>query len=117
MRANVSTIHGKKPIGHYDEVTKTYTKWIENKHRLWKAQGAICIDRAYIDEVWPQCEIVEVLNKTTGIRYRATVDTVRQYTWTDENGNLHQDRWGEQYALPLRYWAEQQIVPEQKRLL
>jgi hypothetical protein len=117
MRASVSTINGKKPIGHYDRATKTYSKWIEDKHRLWKAGGAICIDRAYLDEVWPQCEFVEVLNKTTGVRYVTSVFTIRKHTWTDPSGHLHQDRWGEQYALQPKYWAEQRILPEQKRLL
>jgi hypothetical protein len=110
MRRSVRTINGKKPIGHYEEATKTYTKWIEDKHRLWKAQGAICIDRVYLDEFWPECQTVEVLNKTSGVRYVASVDTIRQYTWTDGNGHLHQDRWGEQYALQPRYWAEQRMT-------
>ena len=109
MRASVSTINGKKPIGSYDPVTKIYSKWIQNKHRLWKAGGAICIDKAYIDDIWPDCEVVKVVNKTSMVEYTTTTDMLRRLSWTDDAGRLHQERWGEQYALDVKYWIERRL--------
>ena len=104
MRSSVNTINGKKPIGRYDPITATYSKYVQDSHRLWKAGGAFTVDKAYLDDIWPECQWVEVYNQTKQITYRSSVDRIRELTWRDGSGNLHQDRWGEQYALPFMYW-------------
>ena len=106
MKAHVRTINGKKPIGEYDPGTKTYSKWVYQSHRLWKAGGAFTIDRSYLDEVWPECEWVIVWNKTDRKAYVAPTWLIREKSWRDESGSLHNTSWGEHYALPFMYWNE-----------
>ena len=106
MRSSINTINGRKPIGDYNPITATYSKYVKDSHRLWKAGGAYTVDKAYLDDIWPECQSVEVYNQTKNITYFASVDKIREHTWRDSNGNLHQDRWGEQYALPFMYWVE-----------
>ena len=106
MKAQVTTINGKKPIGEYDAQTKTYTKWVYQSHRLWKASGAFTVDKAYIDEIWPDCERVLIWNKTNRKSYSAPTWLIREKTWRDESGDLHTTLWGEHYALPFMYWNE-----------
>ena len=106
MRSSINTINGKKAIGEYDPATATYSKYVRDSHRLWKAGGAFTVDKAYLDDIWPECEWVEVYNQTSRVMYRSSVNRIRELTWRDGSGNLHQDRWGEQYALPFMYWSE-----------
>ena len=106
MKAHVLTVNGKKPIGEYDPVSKTYTKWVYQSHRLWKAAGAFTVDKAYIDDVWPDCETVLIWNKTNRKAYTASTSLIREKTWRDASGNLHTTTWGEHYALPFMYWSE-----------
>jgi hypothetical protein len=106
MRKSVETINGRKPIGAYDAVSRTYSKWVKTSHRLWKAGGAFTIDAVYLDDIWPTCEWVEVYNQTNERTYRASVDLIRGKTWRDASGSLHRDRYGDQYALPGKYWRE-----------
>ena len=109
MRKSISTINGAKPIGNYNPETKIYSKWIQKKHRLWKIGGAITVDKAYIDDIWPDCEVVKVVNKTSMVEYTTTTDMLRRLSWTDDAGRLHQERWGEQYALDVKYWIERSL--------
>ena len=106
MKAQVTTINGKKPIGDYDPQSKTYTKWVYQSHRLWKAGGAFTVDKTYIDDVWPDCERVLIWNRTNRKSYVAPTWLIRDKTWKDESGSLHSTLWGEQYALPFMYWSE-----------
>lgn len=106
MRSNVATINGKKPIGHYDPIGQVYKKWALTSHRLWKAGGAWTVDAAYLDEIWPACQTVEIYCQTDDITYYATVKRIRESTWRQPDGSLHQDRFGKQYALPFRYWRK-----------
>jgi len=106
MKRSIETINGKKPIGDYDPISKTYSKWVKTSHRLWKAGGAFTIDAVYLDDVWPDCKWVEVYNQTNQRTYRASVDLIKSKTWRDQWGSLHRDRYGDQYALPSRYWEE-----------
>ena len=106
MKSNVATINGRKPIGSYDPITQTYSKWALTSHRLWKAGGAWTVDTAYLDEIWPDCLTVEIYCQTDDTVYVASVKSIRASTWRQRDGSLHQDRFGEQYALPFQYWRK-----------
>ena len=106
MKAQVSTINGKKPIGEYNPQTKTYSKWVFQYHRLWKAGGAFTVDKSYLDDIWPDCEWVLVRNRTAKKSYVAPTSLIREKSWRDESGNLHSMLGGEHYALPFMYWNE-----------
>ena len=106
MRSNVATINGRKPIGSYDPITQTYKKWALTSHRLWKAGGAFTVDAVYLNVIWPDCQWVEIYCQTDDTTYYATVKRIRESTWRQPNGDLHEDRFGSQYALPSQYWRK-----------
>ena len=109
MRSSVSTIHGRKPIGQYDPMTRTYSKWVLTSHRLWKAGGAWTVDAMYLNTTWPDCEWVEIYCQTDDTTYYATVKRIRESTWRQPDGSLHEDRFGSQYALPFQYWRKKGV--------
>tara|TARA_R100001530_G_scaffold117372_2_gene84505 strand:- start:788 stop:1117 length:330 start_codon:yes stop_codon:yes gene_type:complete len=99
-----------KPIGEYDPQSKTYTKWVYQSHRLWKAGGAFTVDKMYLDEYYPECEWVMIWERTHSKSYIAPTSLIRELSWRDSSGRLHTTEWGEQYALPFMYWREAKMV-------
>ena len=98
MKAQVSTINGKKPIGEYNPQTKTYSKWVFQNHRLWKAGGAFTVDKSYLDDIWPDCEWVseereileygvKTVGKTVDIKRRNITEKMRRLQKQLENLN------------------------------
>ena len=104
VRRNYNTQH-KQPIystdGNFIGSIRglVFKKKINGSKHLLHSPPAIAIDSyAFDTHILSKCQSIEVIDSETGTKYNTSSETFSNYMFKFNR------RYGEQYALPLRYW-------------